>query len=99
MKPRGPVVSAYETESYSPSRWNPRNWSRRIWLIIATAIIIIVVAIVGAVVGVRAARNNNGSNSANDSYPDYKQLNYTLVDTCKSQLSEGCSRLCSAVRG
>ncbi|EAQ85998.1 hypothetical protein CHGG_07251 [Chaetomium globosum CBS 148.51] len=74
------AVSTYDAggSSDSGSAWNPKNWTRRIWLIIATVIVLIVVVIVGAVVGVRATRDNNGGNN---SYPDYFKLNYTLIDT------------------
>lgn len=77
------AVSTYDAggSSDSGSAWNPKNWTRRIWLIIATVIVLIVVVIVGAVVGVRATRDNNGGNN---SYPDYFKLNYTLIDTCES---------------
>ncbi|GAB1314928.1 hypothetical protein MFIFM68171_05138 [Madurella fahalii] len=77
----GVMTFTYEVDyrSSSPSRWNPRYWSRRAWLIVATAIILIVVIAVGAVVGVNATRNQ-GSNGSNR-YPNYSRLNYTLVDT------------------
>ncbi|SPQ21189.1 f2cbb163-843c-445c-b6aa-eb9c4e475f41 [Thermothielavioides terrestris] len=56
------------------------SWSRRAWLILVTALIVIVIVIVGAVVGVRATRNNSPDGTSS-SYPDYTQLNYTLIDT------------------
>ncbi|KAJ5614713.1 endo-1-3(4)-beta-glucanase [Penicillium herquei] len=52
--------------------YNPRGWSLRKKLIVAGCIAVVIIAIiVGAVEGVKA----------NAAYPDYSQLNYTLVDT------------------
>lgn len=51
--------------------YDPRGWSGRRKLIIGAFVVVVIVAvIVGAVEGVKA----NG-------YPNYSQLNYTLVDT------------------
>lgn len=90
MKRSDFVVSTYEAggSSESESAWNPRNWTRRIWLILVTVIVLIVVIVVGAVVGVRATRN---AGDANTSYPDYFKLNYTLIDTCKSNWTLSCA--------
>jgi hypothetical protein len=82
MKTGEAVVAAHGTGSPYPSQWDPRSWSRRAWLILVTALIVIVIVIVGAVVGVRATRNNSPDGTSS-SYPDYTQLNYTLIDTCK----------------
>jgi hypothetical protein len=51
--------------------YNPLGWSGRKKLIIAGCVVVVIVAvIVGAVEGVKA-----------NAYPNYSQLNYTLVDT------------------
>lgn len=51
--------------------YNPRGWSGRRKLIIGACVVVVIVAvIVGAVEGVKA-----------NAYPNYTQLNYTLVDT------------------
>ncbi|KAL2152442.1 hypothetical protein VTH82DRAFT_5626 [Thermothelomyces myriococcoides] len=81
MRSTSSAISAYETAGYSSSssRWNPANWTRRIWLAVGTVVVLIVVVVVGAVVGVKATRDNgDGGNSI---YPDYFKLNYTLIDT------------------
>ncbi len=91
MNPKDPaVLSTYET-AYSPSQqtssWNPKTWSRRIWLFILAGILVVVAAVVGGVVGTRA----KGNDGAESSYPNYSQLNYTLIDTCEWKLK---FRLC-----
>ncbi|OOQ87823.1 putative glycosidase C21B10.07 [Penicillium brasilianum] len=51
--------------------YNPLGWSGRKKLIVAGCVVVVIVAvIVGAVEGVKA-----------NAYPNYSQLNYTLVDT------------------
>jgi hypothetical protein len=51
--------------------YDPRGWSGRRKLIIGACVVVVIVAvIVGAVEGVKA-----------NAYPNYSQLNYTLVDT------------------
>lgn len=53
------------------SWYDPRGWSGRKKSIIGVCVVVVVVAvIVGAVEGVKA-----------NAYPNYSQLNYTLVDT------------------
>lgn len=52
------------------SRWHPRNWTRCILICVVVAVIVILIAIIlGAVLPIELA------------YPDYKPLNYTLVNT------------------
>ena len=53
--------------------WNPRYWARKVWLIIVAIIIIII--IIAVAVGVTVSKNN--------AYPLYKELSYSLADTCK----------------
>lgn len=51
--------------------YDPRGWSLRKKLIVAGCVIVVIVGVVvGAVEGVKL-----------NAYPDYSQLNYTLVDT------------------
>lgn len=99
MRSTSSAISAYETAGYSSSssRWNPANWTRRIWLAVGTVVVLIVVVVVGAVVGVKATRDNgDGGNSI---YPDYFKLNYTLIDTCESCGHVHCSVTVETTQG
>lgn len=53
---------------------NPRSWRKRVWVGIGiAAVIVLILAIVPAVV--------ISNNKANNSYPDYSPINYTLSET------------------
>jgi hypothetical protein len=80
MVTNGPP-SAYDFnggQQDSAPRWfNLRHWRKRTLILSALAMVIVIVIVVAvAVVEVK-----------NNAYPDYSQLNYTLVDQCMAPLA------------
>lgn len=57
--------------------WNPRYWARKVW--IAIVVVLVIIIVVAVAVGVTLSKKDNA-------YPSYKELSYTLQDTCKCHL-------------
>lgn len=57
--------------------WNPRYWAKRVWIGLAVALAIVIA--IAVAIGVTVSKAN--------AYPSYKELAYTLQDTCKCRQS------------
>lgn len=64
-------------EDRDPRWFDVRYWSKRLLILSALAVVIVIVIII-AVAVVEVKKN---------AYPDYSQLNYTLVDQCMAPLA------------
>lgn len=63
--------------------WNPRYWARKVWIAIVVVVVVVIIVVIAVAVGVTLSKKDNA-------YPSYKELSYTLQDTCKYHL--GLSR-------
>ncbi|KAK0383540.1 hypothetical protein NLU13_9451 [Sarocladium strictum] len=69
-----PYVRPRRAVQSSMPWWNPRYWTKRIWIILG--ILLVAIVVVAVAVGVTQSKSNN-----RDSYPNYTNLTYNLVDT------------------
>jgi hypothetical protein len=73
-----PAYDFSGVQEYHNPRWfDVRYWSKRALILSALAVVIVIVIVV-AVTVVEVKEN---------AYPDYSQLNYTLVDQCMAPLT------------
>jgi hypothetical protein len=68
-----PPAYRVDEDTLNPRWYNAREWRKRIWIGLGVVLAIIIIIIVVAVVLVEKANNR---------YPDYSPLSYSLAETC-----------------